>query len=305
MSPDELSSFLTAYEAGSLKKAADQLNLTQPTLSRRIRRLEDVLGVSLFVRSPTGLCPTAFGHALARRARLIVEELELARREMSRIRGTIGGSVAFGASPGVAVGLLPIVLERLAAGHPDLQFTIVEGVSESLIDQVLERRIDFAVCTAPLEPAAELTVEQIAEDPFVVTVAASHPLHVDAPAALADTVAFPWVMPTFRGAVRQWLETCFITNSLAPPAARVETSSMIMLKQILADGRHISFLPAWLVATDCPELVALPCTPSLTLQRTLAVISLTQRELSPSSQTVIDEIRATAATPRKLTLAGL
>jgi DNA-binding transcriptional LysR family regulator len=305
MSPDELRSFLTAYEAGSLQKAAGLLNLTQPTLSRRIQRLEDVLGVCLFVRSPAGLAPTAFAHALARRARLIVQEFELARREMSRIRGEIGGSVAFGASPGVAVGLLPIVLDRLAAQYPDLQFTIVEGVSESLVDQILERRIDFAVCTAPIEPAADLTVERIAEDPFIVAAATDHPLCACPPAALADTLEFPWVMPTFRGTVRHWVETRFIANGLAPPVARVETSSMMLLKQILADGRHLSFLPARLVAADCPGLVALPCTPSLVLSRTLAVIHLTQRELSPSSRTAIAEIRATAAAPPPLKLVGL
>lgn len=305
MSPDELRSFLTAYEAGSLQKAAGLLNLTQPTLSRRIQRLEDVLGVSLFLRSPAGLTPTAFGHALARRARLIVQEFELARREMSRIRGEIGGSVAFGASPGVAVGLLPHVLQRLAASHPDLQLTIVEGVSESLVDQVLERRIDFAVCTAPLEPTADLSVERIGEDPFVVTAAADHPLCAAAPAALPAALAFPWVMPTFRGAVRNWVESRFSAAGLTPPVARIETSSMMLLKQILADARHLSFLPARLVAADCPGLVALPCTPAIVLHRTLSVISLTQRELSPASRAVIAELRATAAAPPPLKLAGL
>lgn len=305
MSPDELRSFLTAYEAGSLQRAAGLLNLTQPTLSRRIQRLEDVLGVTLFQRSPAGLTPTAFGHALARRARLIVQELELARREMSRIRGEIGGSVAFGASPGVAVGLLPHALQRLAKSHPDLQITIVEGVSESLVDQILERRIDFAACTAPLEPTVDLAVERIAEDPFVVTVAADHPLRTAAPVALADTLAFPWVMPTFRGAVRNWVESRFSSAGLTPPVARLETSSMMLLKQILADARHLSFLPARLVAADCPGLVALPCTPVMVLYRPLSVIRLTQRELSPASRAVIAELRATAAAPPPLRLVGL
>lgn len=305
MSPDELRSFLAAYEAGSFQKAAGLLNLTQPTLSRRIQRLEDVLGVCLFVRSPAGLAPTAFAHALARRARLIIQEFELARREMGRIRGEIEGSVAFGASPGVAVGLLPLVLERLAARHPELQLTIVEGVSESLVDQILERRIDFAVCTAPFEPTADLTVERIAQDPFIVAAAAAHPLRGQRPAALADTLNFPWIMPTFRGTVRHWVETRFVSCGLTPPLARVETSSMMMLKHILADGRHLSFLPARLVAADCPGLVALPCSPSLVMERVIAVMYLEQRELSPSAKAVIGEVRATAAAPPPFSLPGL
>jgi len=57
MTPDLLHSFLTAYEAGSIQKAAGTLHVSQPTLSRRLQRLEDILGTALFERSPTGLVP--------------------------------------------------------------------------------------------------------------------------------------------------------------------------------------------------------------------------------------------------------
>lgn len=305
MSPDELRSFLVAYEAGSLQKAAGLMNLTQPTLSRRIRRLEDVLGVSLFHRGPSGLTATSYGHALARRARLVVQEIELARREMQRIRTAIGGSVAFGASPGVAVGLLPRVLDLLAERHPDLHLTIVEGVSESLVDQVLERRIDFAVCTAPLDPAGDLTVDRLDRDPFVVAADRRHPLLAQRPVPLADTLAFPWIMPTFRGAVRHWVETRFAENGLAPPVARVETSSLLMLKQVLADARHLSYLPARLAAADFPDVVALPCRPSMVLQRTMAVIRLTQRDLSPAGAQVVRVLAEVAAAAAPVRLEGL
>lgn len=305
MTPDELRSFLTAYEAGSLQKAAVQMNLTQPTLTRRIRRLEDVLGVTLFLRSPSGLEPTAYGHALARRARLVVQEMELARREMARIRTAAGGSVAFGASPGVAVGWLPAALDRLAHRHPDLNLTVVESVSESLVDQVLERRIDFAVCTAPLDPSTELTVEVLGRDPFVVAAHRDHPALARSPAPLAETLEHPWIMATFRGAVRNWLETRFEANGLPPPPARIETSSMMMLKLVLADGRHLSYLPARLVAADCPDIVALPCAPDMVLQRDLALIRMSQRPLSPAGEQVIAVLRRTIADLPPLRLAGL
>ncbi|MDF1792703.1 MAG: LysR family transcriptional regulator [Thalassobaculaceae bacterium] len=305
MTPDELRSFLTAYELGSLKKAAGQMNLTQPTLSRRIQRLEDVLGVILFLRSPSGLTPTAYGHALARRARLVVQEIELARREMARIRTAAGGSVAFGASPGVAVGWLPAALDRLAHRHPDTNLTVVESVSESLVDQVIERRIDFAVCTAPLDPSSDLSVEHLGRDPFVVAAHRTHPLLARAPVPLAATLEFPWIMATFRGAVRHWVETRFEENGLPAPPARIETSSMMMLKQVLDDARHLSYLPARLIAADCPDIVALPCNPGMVLQRDLALIRVSQRALSPASDRVIDVLRETIEDLPPLRIPGL
>jgi DNA-binding transcriptional LysR family regulator len=297
MTPDELRTFLAAYEAGSLQKAAGLLHLSQPTLSRRIQRLEDVLGVQLFTRSPSGIDPTPYGHALARRARLIVQEMELTRLEMTRIRAAIGGSVVFGASPGVAIGLLPTVIERLAASHPGLHLTIVEGVSESLLDQVLERRIDFAVCTAPLDSTGDLAVKCLGADPFVVVAAEGHPLTVNGPAPLADTLGFPWVMPTFRGAVRYWVESRFTHAGLTPPVPRIETSSMMLIKPMLADRRHLSYLPARLVAADYPGVVALSCRPSMVLQRTIALIRLGHRDLGPAAEEVIGALCAIAADP--------
>lgn len=306
MTPEDLRSFLAAYEAGSLQRAAAGLGLSQPTLSRRLQRLEDVLGVRLFARSHRGLEPTSYGHALARRARLIFEELELTRREIARISTAIGGSVLFGASPGVAAGLLPEVAARLEVAHPDLHMTIVEGVSESLVDQVIERRVDFAVCTAPHEASADLAVEALGTDPFVVACAEGHRLRATpGPVPLEVLSRQPWVMPTFRGAVRHWLETRFVAAGLAPPVPRIETSSMLLLKPLLADCRHLSYLPARLVAADFPGVVALPCAPSLVLMRQIAVIRLCQRNLSPAAERVIAALRTVATAPPPIRLTGL
>jgi len=309
MTPEDLRSFLTAYELGSLQKAAAALALSQPTLSRRLQRLEDVMGVPLFVRSHRGLDPTSYGHALARRARLIVEELELTRREIARIRTAIGGSVIFGASPGVATGFLPEVIVQLEAAQPDLHMTIVEGVSESLVDQVIARRIDFAVCTAPLDPPDDLAVETLGSDPFVVACARGHPLQgrqdaAGEPVPLTALTGYPWVMPTFRGTVRHWLETRFVTAGLAPPVPRIETSSMLLLKQLLSDRRHLSYLPARLVAADFVDVVALTCNPGLVLMRQLSMVRLRQRNLSPAAETVIATLRRVAAAPAPSRIKG-
>ncbi|SME90365.1 transcriptional regulator, LysR family [Tistlia consotensis] len=305
MTPDDLRSFLAAYESGSIQKAAGRLNLSQPTLSRRLRRFEDVLGVALFERSPSGLAPTVYGHAFAQRARMIMTEMELAGRELLRIRDAVGGFVAFGVSPGVAVSLLPVAKRLLDATSPDLRLTVVEDVSEGLIEQVRERRIEFAVCTAPLHPDADLLVERLGEDPFVVAASERHPLAGRGPVPLAETLDYPWAMPTFRGAVRQWLESRFVGAGLAPPAARIETSSMLFLKPLLADARHLSYLPARLAEADYPGVVAIPCAPSMVLTRTIASVRLAHREPGPAAELVAATLAGAAGRLPAVRLAGL
>jgi len=304
MTPDLLHSFLTAYEAGSIQKAAGTLHVSQPTLSRRLQRLEDILGTALFERSPTGLVPTIYGHALAQRARLIVMEMDLARDELARIRDAVGGFVTFGLSPGIAAGLMPTAAARLAASNPDLRLGIVEGVSESLIEQVRERRIDFAICTIPIQTSETLLVERIGEDPFAVVAGRHHPLADGRTVPLAETAAYPWAMPTFRGAVRQWVEAHFVSIGLSPPVPRIETSSMQLIRHLLADDRHLSYLPARL-AGDFPDVVALPCRPSMVLSRAFGAVRLSHREPSPAALLVIEAIRQAAADPPPLTLSGL
>lgn len=304
MTPDDLRSFLAAYECGSIQKAAGRIGVSQPTLSRRLQRLEDVLGVQLFERRSTGLLATVYGHAFAQRARLIDTEIELARRELVRIRDAVGGFVGFGVSPGVAVSLLPTAARLLERTNRDLRLTVVEGVSESLIDQVRERRIEFAVCTAPVHAAPDLLVERLGEDPFVVAAAEGHPLAGRATVPLAETLVHPWAMPTFRGAVRQWVESRFITAGLTPPVPRVETSSMLFLKALLTDANLLSYLPAGLVAAEFPGVVAVRCAPSMVLTRPIAAVRLAHREPSPAAELVAAALRRAIAQAPALALHG-
>ncbi|MEX2630797.1 MAG: LysR substrate-binding domain-containing protein [Tistlia sp.] len=304
MTPEDLRSFLAAYESGSIQKAAGRLGVSQPTMSRRLRRLEDVLGVALFERRPTGLLATVYGHAFAQRARLIDTELEMARQELVRIRDAVGGFVGFGVSPGVAVSLMPAAVRLLDATNPGLRLTVVEGVSESLIDQVRERRIEFAVCTAPVHADADLAVERLGGDPFVVAASERHPLAGRDAVPLAETLDYPWALPTFRGAVRQWLESRFVTAGLAPPVPRVETSSMLFLKALLGEAHLLSYLPARLVVAEYPGVVAIPCAPSLVLTRAIAAVRLRHREPSPAAELVVAALRRAAGEAPELELRG-
>jgi DNA-binding transcriptional LysR family regulator len=294
MDPSHLQSFLKVYDCGSVLKACALLNISQPALSRRLKRLEDVLQVQLFERTPTGLVPTAFGHALAARARLIGTEIDLARREIERLRNAVGGWVSFGANPGVAGSLLPAVARDLRRTNPELRLTVVEGVSDTLVGAVREGRLEFAVCTAPLVPGdGDMMFDHIAEDRFVIAADDAHPLAAgDAGAVpLAETLRFPWAMATFTGFVRQWFESSFLSAGLMPPVPQVETSSMIFLKQLLRGDDYLSILPVRLIENDFPGIARIRCRPDFLLTRSIAAARLRHRELSPAGQLVVDTFK--------------
>jgi DNA-binding transcriptional LysR family regulator len=99
--------FLAVLEHGRLTTAADELCVTQPALSKSLRRLEDELGVPLFQRTPSGMVPTTYGITLGRRARLIQLESLSARTELQMLREGGFGSITIGIGPLWSVYALP------------------------------------------------------------------------------------------------------------------------------------------------------------------------------------------------------
>jgi len=136
-----LHALLAVIETGSLTRAAEELGLSQPTLSRRIAQLESGVGLPLFERTARGLAPTAAGLALvepARQMRTAVRALGDATAQSQSLAGT----VRITASEIVSAFVLPPLLTRLAQAHPEIQ---IELVASNRIDNLLEREADLAI----------------------------------------------------------------------------------------------------------------------------------------------------------------
>src|SRR5688572_23951499 len=110
LDPRQLRAFLAIVRCGSLGLAAESLHITQPALSRTVRRLEGQLGVALFERRTTGMELTPFGHALLPHATVLSEEASVAIEQINSLRGLGHGTLRIGAIGSVAVKVLPGVL---------------------------------------------------------------------------------------------------------------------------------------------------------------------------------------------------
>jgi DNA-binding transcriptional LysR family regulator len=137
-----LRSFLAVIETGSLSAAATRIAATQPTLSRHVRELETVLGVTLFTRSVRGLDPTEAALGLVEDARAMGEAAEsLALKAQGRSQ-QLAGTVRITASVIVANLLLPPILVALREAEPSIQ---IEIVASDLAQNLLRRDADLAI----------------------------------------------------------------------------------------------------------------------------------------------------------------
>lgn len=141
----ELQAFKAIAELGSLGKAADALNLTQPALTRTLKRLEHQLGVSLFERHAHGTTLTEYGRALEPHASLMLAESLNATRELREMLGQERGVVRVGTVASAVENFLPEAIARLTADRPGLQVHIGEGLADALAVQLAKGDVDLVI----------------------------------------------------------------------------------------------------------------------------------------------------------------
>lgn len=160
---------------GSLLKASAALGITQPALTKSLHELEDLLQLRLFHRHPRGVRPTPAGLVFVRSARRVLAELRRLDEELDELSGP-GGTVALGALPVAATGVLPGALVRLKATHPDVKVRLRQGRTEDLLPLLASGELDLIVGRL-YEPAVPdgFAREALWSEPISVLARADHP----------------------------------------------------------------------------------------------------------------------------------
>ena len=249
--PRQLRAFLTIVRSGSLGLAAEALHVTQPALSRIVRKLETQLGVQLFERHSKGMELTSFGHALLPHATVLSEEAALALDQINSLRGLGHGTLRIGAIGSVAITMLPAVLERMLTQWPKLHVQITEAVEDVLETALTNNTIDVAISgQIPESPDIVQVGEQKFTDRYSVISSATHPLQKRAKLALADVVKVPWVMPSLEAEPRRQFNALIARLGVAAPRVAVESRSPSVIKAMVARTNYLGWLPEPLFAAE-------------------------------------------------------
>ncbi len=146
--------------------------LTQPTLTARLKALEEELGDPLFVRTSRGMRLTEAGREFLAYAERIVGGFEEGKRRLEELRGASGGRLRIGASPGVGTYALPGLLERFAAAHPRVSISVRTGHSEAILEMTLKEEVQLGLTRAMRHP--EIESLPLYEDELVLIVDPGH-----------------------------------------------------------------------------------------------------------------------------------
>ncbi|MGP0224115.1 LysR family transcriptional regulator [Paenarthrobacter sp. NCHU4564] len=278
--------FLAASKAGSLTQAAEDLGVSQPTLSEQIRKLEQSVGVALFTRAKQGLTLTEAGHKFLPHAKKVVRDYQAAMDSVTGIRDREEGTVTFGmfnSGHYVLSGLIP----AFRAAHPNIHVRVIGSNSAQVVELVRSGRLEAGVVALPID-ARGLTISDVlwsCEAAYFHTKPA-----IQRPVTIEGLLQRPLVLPDSGWAEndptrRQLSERAQAQGIAFTPDIEVETGSAALAVAAAGTAAAVASIPVAQALGYTDKLHWVSLEPPLI--ETFAIITRDPTSLSPATQALI------------------
>ncbi|WPH12826.1 LysR family transcriptional regulator [Variovorax paradoxus] len=281
----QLEYFVAVIEHGSFSRAAAALNLAQPSVSRQIAVLEEELGQRLLERTGRGVTPTPAGQTLLAHARTLLNTASQAVADLKELHAEPVGRVVVGLPHRVAMGLCVPLIREFRQRLPNALLSVVEGLSLSLRDSMIDGRIDVALLFDPA-PTPLLSYEPLMRERMVLV--APKKYRLPAQVSLAGLAAFPLVLPGTHNPIRALVDAVLLPRRISLNVV-AEVGAVHTAMTVVEEGLACSILPdSALPMSLHPELIqAVPIGPPA--MRNSLVLALPRAR--PSSRLVTETVK--------------
>ncbi|MEF1172297.1 LysR family transcriptional regulator [Vibrio sinaloensis] len=275
-------------KTGNFTKAADLLGIAQSALSTSIKKLEQQLGLKLVNRTERQMSLTAEGQVLLRHAKIILEDVEQAEKELQELKGLTSGVIKFGAPAMLASYFLPDALEQFKKAYPGIQINIHEAGTATLAQMLVNGELDLALIRGDREHE-QIRQSLLAQDQIAACVPISHPFAKRSAITLDEFCQQPLVLFKNGYFLRETVNSYCQQNKLTPQV-HFETNLPELLKSMVRRQVGIGTCLPILVADD-PELKAIPFDPPIPLQ--LGIGWKSSHYLSTAAKAFVDFLQGT------------
>lgn len=298
MTQNELLYILTIAEHGTITRAAQELFISQPSLSESLNKVEQEFGTPLFFRTQEGLLPTAFGLRYLETAKKILDRYKQLENDLDEYRQMRRGKLTFGIPLNLGTYLLPKILPAFQELYPNISVQFKENNSTELDKLMLSGKLDFSIMHYEI-PTDAIHYEFLAEDDFylVMPLALSRKYEFPdyRPLSIYDLKALekePFLMVASRQKLRQVADSILSQLSIKPNI-RYTTKNMETAKRLAAAGMGITFLPhSYLnLFSGIENLACYPLDPSLSASWKLVIGYPDGRPLSKCSREFIQFLK--------------
>jgi LysR family hydrogen peroxide-inducible transcriptional activator len=240
MELDQLRYFLRVAERGNFTRAAEDLLISQPALSRSIQKLEEELGQPVLERKTRSVSLTDAGTLLQARAQQVLSILEDTKAEITDDGKS--GRIRVGAIPTIAPYFLPEILSGFSAAFPKATLIVQENTTDPLLKCCTQGEIDLAIVALPI-PAKYLEVEVLFEEELLLVLPPAHPLADKSKIRLSDVEPFPFVLLDEAHCLSENIVS-FCRHRSFQPVAVERTSQLTMVQELVSLSHGVSMIPA-------------------------------------------------------------
>jgi DNA-binding transcriptional LysR family regulator len=292
----DLHILLAVVQSGSMAKAASELAVSHPVVSRSIGELEHTLGVRLLERNPHGVELTEFGRAMLNRSHAAFDELRQGVKDIEFLADPTAGEVRIGGTGPLAASFISSIVDRLHRRYPRMVFHLATADAASLQRDLDERNLDLLILRK-IGPFAEdrVNFEVLYDNPYFVTAGVKSPWVRRRRIELADLIDELWILPPAGTRFGDLARDIFRAKGLPCPRAAVIASSLEATINLVGIGRYLMIHPesVFTFPIKHPFLRKLPIELPI-VSGPIGILTLKNRALNPAAQLFIEAAREVA-----------
>ena len=279
----QLEAFVEVARRGSLTRAAEALHVTQPALTARLKALEAELEAPLFVRLGRGMRLSEAGQAFLPYAERTLQEVSAGRQLVAELRRGGAGQLALGAAPAVSTYVLPPILKRFHAKHPNVQLAVRTGHSEEIVELVLRRQVQLGLVRALPHP--ELESIPLYDDELILVVEPGHRFAASG-AVKTEEIRSEQLILFDRTSSYHQLTSAFFRQAGVVPRGVMELDNIDAAKKVVEQGLGVALLPHTAVAgeLEAGTLQAVSLLDAPVVRR--RIVAIRRRDAGPPSGVV-------------------
>jgi LysR family pca operon transcriptional activator len=293
----QLNYFVESARNGSMYKASEMMNVSQPAVTKAINELENSLGVKLFERSKKGVDLTIYGEAFYQHATAAIANIADGYNHIDEIRNAERGHVVVGSLAWGYSKIVSMAIARLKRELPKVVVTVKTGMNADLLPDVALGDVDMVIGRrGESSDMVGLVHDVLFHASLMLVVSPGHPLTKRNKLELADLVDESWLIPPANTAPRRTMDELFHEHNVPFPQNYVEGGSVQFFLDMIDDGRAIAALPNNLIMEELQQgrLIKL----DIELNDSIGPVGISRRENSelsrPAGQLVLELRRAAA-----------
>ena len=287
-----LHTFVAVAQQGTLGRAAETLNLSQPALSKTLNELEQLTGTRLFERGRLGAQLTLVGEQFLTHAVKVLDALNSAGQALNRKEGLNNDIVRIGALPTAALGILPTVIGQFHKQQKDITLQVATMNNTMLLAGLKSGEIDIGIGRmSDPELMSGLHYELLFLESLKLVVRPGHPL-LQETVTLSRVMEWPVVVSPKGTVPQQNAEALLQSQGCKMPAGCIETLSASLSRQLTVDFDYVWFVPSGAVKDDLRRgvLTALPIA-TQGAGEPIGILTRVDATLTPGTQTLLSAIR--------------